>query len=277
MLFCKNNLRLKNNNLKSKKSNKEIYKTPIRKKNKNIFNMHCKTEEKIFQKNNNINNYIYSLEDNNDIDRISINFEEERISNLKINSFNNNNIKNINNTKKNNIYEIKKIDLDRLSLELGPLIESIDNEKRIYFLGDSLFKKDVNLSLRSIKLNKNKYNNSFLIMFEYIFDYLYIFLDSKSLFNLLLANKDYLKLILRLIITKIEKKLKGINQILLDLRRNKQLLNLEENKIKPFEYNINSIRALSLLNSTTVYNFFNEKKINFNNKFINLIFDLYFI
>ena len=92
----------------------------------------------------------------------------------------------------------------------------------------------------------------------------------------MLANKDYLKLILRLIITKIEKKLKGINQILLDLKKNNQL-NLEENEIKPFEYNINSIRALSLLNSTTVYNFFNEKKINFNNKFINVIFDLYFI
>ena len=114
--FNKKNLRIKNNNFNSKKSNKEIYKTPIRKKNKNNFNIHYKTEEKLLEKNNNLNNYINALKDNNDIDRISINFEEERISNLKINSFNNNNKNYINN---NNNYEMKDIDLDRLSLELA--------------------------------------------------------------------------------------------------------------------------------------------------------------
>ena len=259
-----NNIKLKNNNFHVKKSSKEIFKTPIRKKNKNNFNKHCKTEERLNKRNNKFINDNYSLEDN-ELEKLSINFDEQRISNLKLNT---------NNNSKNS--EKKENHINRLSLELGPLIETIDNEKRIYFLGDSLFKKDIISRHRSI-ISNNNYNNSFLIIFEYIFDYLYMFLDSKSLFNLLLANKDYLKLILRLIITKIEKKLKRINQTLLDLKKNHHFLNLENNKIKPFEYNINSVRALSLLNSISVNNFFNEKKINFNNKFINLIFDLYFI
>ena len=168
---------------------------------------------------------------------------------------------------------------ERISLKLGPLIETIDNEKRIYFLGDNLFKKDFipNTKQNKIKSKNNYYNNSFLIMIEYIFDYLYAFLDNKSIFNLLIVNKDFFKLILRLIIAKLEKKIKRINQNLLEMKQNNMFLKLEENYIKSFDYNINSNRAISLLNPITVENFFNEKKIDFNNNLINLIFDLYFI
>ena len=52
---------------------------------------------------------------------------------------------------------------------------------------------------------------------------------------------------------------------------------LKEEKIKIFEYNNSSLRALSILNSITKENFFSEKKINFEDKKIKIIFDLYFI
>jgi hypothetical protein len=81
---------------------------------------------------------------------------------------------------------------------------------------------------------------------------------------------------LRLIITKVEKKLKEINKVLSDIKQiNKD--SIKEEKIKPFEFTVNSVRAISLLNTITVERFFNEKRIDFNNKYINLIFDLYFI
>ena len=162
-----------------------------------------------------------------------------------------------------------------MSIQLGPLIETIDNEKRIYFLGDNLFRKEITYNHIKTKTKYNSYNNPFLIIIEYIFDYLYIFLDIKSLFNLIISNKDYFKLILRLLITKVEKKLKEINKVISDIKKTRAFIIKE--KVKPFEYNVNSVRAISLLNSITVESFFNENKIDFNNKYINIIFDLYFI
>lgn len=260
----KNNSKIINNNLKTKKFNKQITITPKRYK-KNNFNRQCKTEERSYKNKSKIFNESYL--DNNELDKISINYDEERITNLEIHE----------NEKK--ALEKEEFFPERISIQLGPLIETIDNEKRIYFLGHNLFEKDIILSKKSLKLKKKHCYNSFLIIIEYIFEYFYLFLDKKSLFNLLVANKDYFKFLLRLIITKIEKKLKGINQTLFDLKQNNKLINLEEDtlKVKPFEYNINSTRALSLLTSMTVDNFFYEQKIDFNNNIINLIFILYFI
>lgn len=260
----KNNSKIINNNLKTKKFNKQITITPKRYK-KNNFNRQCKTEERSYKNKSKIFNESYL--DNNELDKISINYDEERITNLEIHE----------NEKK--ALEKEEFFPERISIQLGPLIETIDNEKRIYFLGHNLFEKDIILSEKSLKLKKKHCYNSFLIIIEYIFEYFYLFLDKKSLFNLLVANKDYFKFLLRLIITKIEKKLKGINQTLFDLKQNNKLINLEEDtlKVKPFEYNINSTRALSLLTSMTVDNFFYEQKIDFNNNIINLIFILYFI
>ena len=252
-----------NTKFKNKKSSKEIYKTPKR-KNKNN-NKHSKTEERLSSNKNKLYNDISLLD--NDIE-ISINSDEyQRISYLEMLPYENKNS------------QKEELSPERISLKLGPLIETIDNEKRIYFLGDNLFKKDFtsNSKHKNIKSKNNLYNNSFLIMIEYMFDYLYAFLDNKSLFNLLLINKDFYKLILRLIITKLEKKIKRINQTLLEMKKNNLFLKPEENNIKSFDYNINSNRAISLLNPITVENFFNEQKIDFNNNLINLIFNLYFI
>ena len=179
-----------NTKFKNKKSSKEIYKTPKR-KNKNI-NKNCKTEERLYTSRNSLYNDL-SLFDN-DIE-ISINCDEDqRISNLKLSLY----------EKKN--FQKEELSPERISLKLGPLIETIDNEKRIYFLGDNLFKKDFTSNHKKIKSKNHNCNNFFLIMIEYMFDYIYMFLDNKSLFNLLIANKDFFKLILRLIIAKLEKK-----------------------------------------------------------------------
>ena len=78
-------------------------------------------------------------------------------------------------------------------------------------------------------------------------------------------------------ITKLEKKIKNINKYLTALKKNNKSVNFKEEKIKQFEYNNRSMRALSILNSISIDNFFSEKKIDFEDKNIKLIFDLYFI
>ena len=242
---------------KNKKKCKEIEKTS-QKNCKKKFNKICKTEERQYSNKNRFYNDISSID--NDIDNINY---EPRISNLEIPLYLQQNL--------------EKEDPERISIKLGPLIETLENEKRIYFLGHNLFQKDIISNHKNLLSSNSFFNNSFLIIIEYIFDYLFEFLDSKSLFSLLIANKDFFKLILRLIIAKIEKKLKGINQVLSNLKEKNISLNLEDYELKSFQYNLNTIRAISLLNTITVENFFNEKKIDFNDNLINLIFDLYFI
>ena len=261
----KKSSKLINNNLKKKRSNEQICITPKRNK-KNYFKNHYKTEEKFYKKKSKILNNVYL--DSSEKDKISSKIESEKIINLEIENYQ---------EKEEETLKKEEINDDRLSIKLGPLTETIDNEKRIYFLGHDFFKKDVIYNKSSNKSKYSYYNNSFLIIIEYIFDYLFEFLDSKSLFSLLIANKDFFKLILRLIIAKIEKKLKGINQVLSNLKEKNISLNLEGYELKSFQYNLNTIRAISLLNTITVENFFNEKKIDFNDNLINLIFDLYFI
>ena len=82
---------------------------------------------------------------------------------------------------------------------------------------------------------------------------------------------------IRLMITKLENRIKDINKYMTDLKTNNKSMNLKEEKIKQFEYNNGSIRALSILNTISIDNFFSEKKIDFQDKNMSLIFDLYFI
>ena len=253
------NIKTNNNKNKIRKYSKDI---SIKRKKKKILKYFSPSEDKSITKNN-IYNYINDL----DIDNISINFEDEqRISQIDIYKSENNIDKDDKNSKR------------LLSLKLGPLIETIENEKRINFLSNNLFKNDTNSRNEENIVKYSNYNeNIFPIIIEYIFEYLYIFLDTKSFFNFLIINKEYFKLLITLLITKKEENVNHINKILTELKKNNNFLNFKDNKIKTFEYNINSNRAISLLNTITVENFFNEENINFKDKKVSLIFDLYFI
>ena len=253
------NIKTNNNKNKIRKYSKDI---SIKRKKKKILKYFSPSEDKSITKNN-IYNYINDL----DIDNISINFEDEqRISQIDIYKSENNIDKDDKNSKR------------LLSLKLGPLIETIENEKRINFLSNNLFKNDTNSRNEENIVKYSNYNeNIFPIIIEYIFEYLYIFLDTKSFFNFLIINKEYFKLLITLLITKKEENVNHINKILTELKKNNSFLNFKDNKIKTFEYNINSNRAISLLNTITVENFFNEENINFKDKKVSLIFDLYFI
>ena len=239
----KKNRNIDNSDNQSKHSyltNRKKSKTPIRKKNKNYFNNISKTPDHSLMKKN-INEFdLASLDYEKEMTKMSINFDEnqDRIS-KELNYMNN----------------------ARLTIRLGALAEKIENEKLL--IDDDIFFP--------------KTFDNFINVIEIIFDNLFSFLDIKSFFNILLLNKAYFNLIIKLLINKLDNKVKNINQYLKDLKSKNESLNLKEEKITKFEYNKGSIRALSTLNSITVENFFSEKKINFEDKNIKLIFDLYFI
>ena len=223
-------------------NNRKRYKTPVRKKNKNYYNKLNKTADNSLNKKPTIEFDLTSLDNDIEITKISINYDEtkDRISNV------------LSNTNKT-----------RLTIKLGPFQEKIENEK--------LLTEDEDVFLENIN------HEPFKKVIETIFENLFSFLDIKSFFNIMTVNKQYFHLIIKLLINKLENKIKNINQNLKELKSNNKSLNLKDEKIKLFEYNNSSLRALSILNSITKENFFTEKKINFEDKKIKIIFDLYFI
>jgi len=220
-------------------TNKKKIKTPVRKKNKIYFKKISKTPENKLKKKEEIDFDLTSLDNDIEITKISINPDDnqERISN-----------------------ELYNISNARLTIRLGALAEKIENEK-LLIDDDEFFNT----------------SDNFYKTIEYIFENLFSFLDIKSFFNIIILNKNYFNLMIRLMITKLENRLKNINKYLTELKTNNKSMNLKEEKIKPFEYNNSSIRTLSILNTISIDKFFTEKKINFHDKNISLIFDLYFI
>ena len=231
----------KYSNLTTKTAKKsKIYRTPVRKKNKNLYNKISKTPDNTSRKKDQIDFDITSLDNDIEITKISINFDENQ--DMALNELNN-------------------INKTRFTIRLGPLAEKIQNEK-LLIDDDVMFPKEPDIFLNSI---------------EYIFGNLFSFLDIQSFFNFMMINKSYYKLIIKLIINKLEIKIKDINKNITELKQNNKSIIFSEEKTKIFEFNNSSMRALSILNSISVESFFNEKKINFEDSKIKLIFDIYFI
>ena len=231
----------KYSNLTTKTAKKsKIYRTPVRKKNKNLYNKISKTPDNTLRKKDQIDFDITSLDNDIEITKISINFDENQDMALN---------------------ELNSINKTRFTIKLGPLAEKIQNEK-LLIDDDDMFPKEPDIFLNSI---------------EYIFGNLFSFLDIQSFFNFMMINKSYYKLIIKLIINKLENKIKDINKNITELKQNNKSIIFSEEKTKIFEFNNSSMRALSILNSISVESFFNEKKINFEDSKIKLIFDIYFI
>ena len=135
-----------------------------------------------------------------------------------------------------------------------------------------------------IKPEENKPKNLDDI-FKNCVKYFLEFLTLNEIFKLCRTKKEILRVIINLKINKTEKSIDNINSILKvhNINENKNLIIAK--KLKPFELNTNSIKAISLLNSISKINFIKSIKsfsTHHNNKNkeikkIILIFDLYFI
>ena len=132
--------------------------------------------------------------------------------------------------------------------------------------------------------NENKNQNKLDAKLKNCIQYILIFLTIGEINKLCRTKKEILKLIINLLINKTEKSIENINSILKTHNSNnkEELILLKKQKL--FELNLNSQKAISLLNSISKINFIKSIK-SFNNninknkdsKKIILIFDLYLI
>ena len=116
--------------------------------------------------------------------------------------------------------------------------------------------------------------------FQTHLDDIITYLDNRDICNLLLINKECFKTIMNFLISKTEIKIDIFEEeISRVLEENKNIENLDINnlKIKKFEFSANSSRAISLLNTISMNNFIKLKDEFLNNKEINIIFNIYFI
>ena len=135
--------------------------------------------------------------------------------------------------------------------------------------------------------NDTNNNKKLLENFKICIQYFIQFLTIKEIFQICKTRKEIFKIVLNIQMKKTEKSIDNINSILKKYNSNNKDF-IFPKKLKPFEFNQKSQKAISLLNSISKVNFiksiksFNNtnmidvNKIKNMNKII-LIFDIYFI
>ena len=126
-------------------------------------------------------------------------------------------------------------------------------------------------------INKNN-NYTFAERLESCIDYFSKYLTKEELLKIGLINKESFKMLMHFLISKTEDSLDDVKEALSLLKKNNSdIIDQDDNNnnfsIKPFECNIHSSRAITLLNYISI----DEKTIDLNNKYIILVFDLFFI
>ena len=134
----------------------------------------------------------------------------------------------------------------------------------------------LNLSQNDELLNNtlNNYEEKLESSIEYIIEYLSI----KDLFNLVLINKEFYKIIIKYFIEKIEIKIGKIKEKINEIiNKSKGYINIKEKEFKKIEKNIFNEREINLINLISTKKLFKSKSSLMNNKDIIFLFELFFI
>ena len=113
--------------------------------------------------------------------------------------------------------------------------------------------------------------------FEANLDLLIDYLDYKDICYLLLVNRECFKIVISSLISKKEIIVDILNEEINKLKLNNTEINFENINKKPFNFSNNSLRAISLLNTTSGNNILKLSKEELNKKEIILIYSLYFV
>ena len=113
--------------------------------------------------------------------------------------------------------------------------------------------------------------------FESNLDLIARYLDIKDIFNLMLVNKECFKTIVNFLISKTEISIELLQDEIKRLKEYNSNINFENLKKKPFKLSANSMRAISLLNSSSGNNILKLNIEQLNKKEIILVYSLYFI
>ena len=180
--------------------------------------------------------------------------------------------------------EIKKHEKNLKSLCESMLVDVYKDELLVNdtkYLNEFDLNKKISFNDEENYFNNNKkLEDNFKICIQYFIDFLTI----NEIFKLCKTKKEILKTIINLKINKTEKSIDNINTALKKYNLNNKDFMLPK-KLKPFELNQKSQKAITLLNSLSKINFIKSIKSsnniimnkNKNMKKILLIFEIYFI
>ena len=258
----------KDNNVDKNTENQNNDKDKDKDKDKDMSNFNINVDNISMISNINLskNNDILVADDNEE--KKGIKKSEEINSNIsdEINKGGKNNINNIiiKSDNNNNLeYLVGDASINFTLIEPDNKNENDDNNKTM----------DLNISGLSDQLSlEEKFQNHLDDVIRYA--------DNRDIYNLLLVNKECFKTIMNFLISKTEIKIDILEEEMTKiLEENKNSTNIDINNLKVgnFNFNANSSRAISLLNTLTVPNFLKIKDEFMKNKEIAIIFDIFFI
>lgn len=259
----------KDNNVNKNTDNQNNDKDKDKDKDMSNFNINIDNVSMISNINLSKNNDILATDENEEkkeskkSEEIKSNISDEinkgsknNINNIIIKSDNNNNLE----------YLVGDASINFTLIEPDTKNENDDNNKTI----------DLNISGLSDQLSlEEKFQNHLDDVIRYS--------DNRDIYNLLLVNKECFKTIMNFLISKTEIKIDILEEeIFKIIEENKNSINIDINninniKVGNFNFNANSSRAISLLNTLTVSSFLKIKDEFMKNKEIAVIFDIFFI
>ena len=259
----------KDNNVNKNTDNQNNDKDKDKDKDMSNFNINIDNVSMISNINLSKNNDILAADENEEkkeskkSEEIKSNISDEinkgsknNINNIIIKSDNNNNLE----------YLVGDASINFTLIEPDTKNENDDNNKTI----------DLNISGLSDQLSlEEKFQNHLDDVIRYS--------DNRDIYNLLLVNKECFKTIMNFLISKTEIKIDILEEeITKIIEENKNSINIDINninniKVGNFNFNANSSRAISLLNTLTVSSFLKIKDEFMKNKEIAVIFDIFFI
>ena len=136
---------------------------------------------------------------------------------------------------------------------------------------------DSNLTKETPTLTEISEHISLEEKFESNLDYILGYLDYKDIYNLVLVNKEFFKTVLNTLKSKTEISIDILEEEINKLKENNPEINFQNIKKKQFNFSNNSLRAISLLNSSSGNNILKLTPKEINKKEIILIYSLYFI
>ena len=272
----------------------------LRKKSskKNLFEKYVKIKninekiKKLYKNNNNVsfnssNNAENKSISNKKVCKTALNFYSKKSKNNFYKSVDSNTLKD------NNLKDKKIIDNENnLKTLCDSLLNDVIKDELLVNNSKIFIKENIGneTELRKISFSsvndkdKNEMNNNYYDNLKICIQYILKFLNINEILNLAQTKKEILKIVMNIQIKNIIKSIDEINIIIKNKNININNSSISK-RIKPFELNINSIKAISLLNSISKANFiksimaYKNQNIKNNNviKKILLIFDIYFI
>ena len=138
---------------------------------------------------------------------------------------------------------------------------------------------DLGLDLKDNDLNTTDVSDQMTLeeKFESNLDLVSRYLDMRDICNLMLVNRECLKTIINYLISKTEISIELLQDEIKRLKEFNPNIDFDNLKIKPFKLSVNSMRAISLLNSSSGNNILKLNSEQLNKKEIILVYSLYFV